>query len=312
MISEYNAFKGKKKDAVSRYFHIFDQFIPSLTSNFSEPMIPVELEDTTVFTFENLSLFPEITHFVSTRAGGVSEKNFSSLNTGFHVGDDNFRVSQNRRILANSLGIALEKFTLANQCHSANVAIVDGSGRGRGAFDKTDALPNTDGLITSVSEICLGVQVADCVPILLYDPKNRVIAALHAGWKGTIRKIASEAVSKMLRHYGSRAENIYAGLGPSNGPCCYEVGGDVCREAIKAFGTVKDIIMPAKEAGKYIFDQWKANFRLLTEAGIKPDHIEVSEICTQCRSEQFFSNRALEGVSGRFMAGIMLKKVRQH
>ena len=90
------------------------------------------------------------------------------------------------------------------------------------------------------------------------------------------------------------------------------MGEDFCREAVKAFGSVKDIVIPVREKGKYIFDQWKANFMLLTDAGIKPDHIEVSKICTQCRSEQFFSNRALEGVSGRFMAGIMLKKVRQH
>lgn len=273
-------------------------------------MIPVELNDTTVFTFENLSRFPEITHFVSTREGGISENNFASLNTGFHVGDDNFRVSQNRRILADSLGIDLGKFTFANQCHSANVAIVDSSGKGRGAYDKTDALPNTDGMMTSVPEICLGVQVADCVPILLYDPDKKVIAALHAGWKGTIRKIALEAVSKMLHHYGSKAEDIYAGLGPSNGPCCYEVSEDVYREALKAFGSVREIILPARQKGKYIFDQWKANFKLLTEAGVKPDHIETAGICSQCRNEQFFSNRALEGVSGRFMAGIMLKKVR--
>lgn len=275
-------------------------------------MIPVELNDTTVFTFENLSRFPEITHFVSTRKGGISEKNFASLNTGFHVGDDNFRVSQNRRILADSLGIDLEKFTFANQCHSANVAIVDSSGKSCGAFDKTDALPNTDGMITNVSEICLGVQVADCVPVLLYDPDNRVIASLHAGWKGAIKKIAKEAVNKMVHHYGSKAENIYAGLGPSNGPCCYEVGEDVFREALKAFGSAKDIVMPGKQKGKYFFDQWRANFRLLTEAGIKPEHIEIAEICTQCRHEEFFSNRVLEGVSGRFMVGIMLKKVRHY
>lgn len=273
-------------------------------------MEPKDLGTTTVYTFNNLSGFENLLHFVSTRAGGTSDRNFSSLNTGFHVGDNNFRVLQNRRILMDALGVDLAACTFANQCHSANVAIVNETGKGKGAMERDTAIPNTDGMVTNVPGICLAVQVADCVPVLLYDPVHRVVASLHAGWKGTLRKIVQETIAKMVRHYDTRAENIYAGLGPSNGPCCYEVGEDVYREARGSLGTLKGIVTESKKPGKYIFDQWEANVRQLKEKGVPADHIELAEICSECRHEEFFSSRKHQGVTGRFMAGIMQKKIR--
>jgi polyphenol oxidase len=266
------------------------------------------LDDISVYTFNNLSAFDNLVHFVSTRQGGISDGHFASMNIGFHIGDDNFRVLQNRRILSDAIGIDLMKFTFACQCHSTNVAIVDEHGRGKGALEKDTALVNTDGMVTNVKNICLGIQVADCVPVLLYDPVKQVIASLHAGWRGTIRKIAGEAILKMVHNYGSRAEDIYASLGPSNGPCCYEVGEDVFREARIALGSVKDIIKTSKTPGKYIFDQWEANIRQLRDAGVREENIELAGICSQCHHDEFFSSRAGNGTTGRFMAGIMLKK----
>ncbi len=273
-------------------------------------MQPQVLPNTTVYTFNNLSQFDNLLHFVSTRKGGISDRNFSTLNIGFHVGDDNFRVLQNRRILMDAVGLDLLKCTFANQCHSANVSIVNDHGRGKGALEKDSALANTDGMVTNVKNICLGVQVADCVPILLYDPVQQVIASLHAGWKGTLRKIVHETIAKMVQNYDVRAENIYAGLGPSNGPCCYEVGEDVYREARMALGSAKGIIHPAGNNGKYIFDQWGANICQLKDAGVRSDHIELAGICSQCHHDLFFSSRQYQGITGRFMAGIMLKKMR--
>ncbi len=267
-----------------------------------------EKEDITTFQFNLFSQFDNLIHFISTRQGGISDGHFSALNIGFHVGDDNFRVLQNRRILSDGVGVDLMRFTFANQCHSANVSIVSDMQRGNGAMEKESALQNTDGMVSNVKNICLAIQVADCVPILLYDPVQKVIAALHAGWRGTLKKIITEAVSKMVQNYGSKAEDIYAGLGPANGPCCYEVGEDVYREARVSLGSVKDVIKPAGNNGKYIFDQWTANVKQLRDAGLKMEHIEVSGICTQCNSDNFFSARADQGNTGRFMAGIMLKK----
>ena len=270
-----------------------------------------ECGSVTVYTFEQLAPFDNLLHFVSTRKGGSSDGNFASLNLGFHVGDNDFRVLQNRRALADAVGVDLLQFTLAQQSHSANVAIVDETGRGRGAAEYETALPNTDGMVTNAENVCLGVQVADCVPILLYDPVQRVIAALHAGWKGTLRKIALAAVNTMRHNYGSRAEDIHAGLGPSNGPCCYEVGEDVYRETLMALGPAAGVAVPAKIPGKYFFDQWKANARQLKEAGLMHDRIEVAGICSQCHHDVFYSSRAGKGITGRYMAGIMLKKQRQ-
>ncbi len=267
-----------------------------------------EKEGITTFHFGLFSPFNNISHFISTRQGGISDGHFASLNTGFHVGDDNFRVLQNRRFLSEAVGIDLMKFTFANQCHSANVAIIGDGQRGKGALEKDSALENTDGMVSNVKNICLAIQVADCVPILLYDPVQNVIAALHAGWRGTLKKIAPEVVSKMIQNYGSRAEDIYAGLGPANGPCCYEVGEDVYREARVSLVSLKDVILPGKKEGYYIFDQWTANLKQLIDAGLKREHIEVSDTCTQCHADTFFSSRADNGVTGRFMAGIMLKK----
>ena len=271
-------------------------------------MQTIEKQTTTLYCFDHLSVQPGLRHYISTRQGGSSEGNFSGLNLGFHVGDDNFKVLQNRRLLAEATGINLFNFTFANQEHTANIAIVDSRMRGRGACERETAIPNTDGMITNVEQICLSVQVADCVPILLYDPVERVIAALHAGWKGTLKRIASHAVEMMIQHYGCRAENILAGLGPSNGPCCYEVGEDVKRETLTAFGNLHGVIKPTEKPGKYIFDQWEANRMQLLDFGLKPQHIEHSGLCSQCHHQTFFSSRAHQGITGRVAAGIMLSK----
>jgi polyphenol oxidase len=265
---------------------------------------------TELYHFENLSNEKGLVHYVSSRKGGYSQNHFKGLNLGFHVGDDNYNVLQNRRLLAESLGIDLLWFTFANQDHTANIAIIDCQSRGRGAAERDTALPNVDGLITNLEKVCLNVLVADCVPILLYDPVERVIAALHAGWKGTLKRIASHGVEMMIQQYGCKAGNILAGLGPSNGPCCYEVGDDVRRETLLAFGSIQGVIRPSKNPGKFIFDQWEANRLQLLDFGLKADNIEVPEICTQCNHKKFFSSRASGGITGRIAAGIMLCKIK--
>lgn len=261
-----------------------------------------------LFHFDHLSNFNEIKHFVSSRKGGFSEGSFSRLNIGFHVGDSNFKVLQNRQKLADAVGIDLFWFTFANQTHSGNVAVIDAASRGKGATEKRTAFENTDGMVTNVERICLCVQVADCVPVLMYDPVEHVIAAVHAGWRGILKRIVPATIEKMIQQYGCRAENIYAGIGPSNGPCCYEVEEDVKRETLTSLGSINGIISPGQKPGKFIFDQWNAVKMQLTGAGVKENHIEVSGLCSQCHHDTFFSSRAGQGVTGRYAAGIMLGK----
>lgn len=269
-------------------------------------MIKTEHKRIPLYTFEVFSGQTGLKHFVSGRKGGVSEGKFASLNLGFHVGDKSFDVLQNRRILSEASGMDIFRFTFANQCHSANISIVDESLKGRGAVDMRTALPYTDGMITNIPGICLSVLVADCVPIILFDPVKRVVAALHAGWKGALRKISAHAIEKMIQTYGCRAEHILAGLGPSAGPCCYEVGPDVVRDTCRSLGATKNVIKESPNRGKYIFDQWQLNKQQLIDSGVKEQHIEVAGICTQCQSDSFFSARAHEGQTGRFSAAVML------
>ena len=248
--------------------------------------------------FENLSHIKGIRHFISTRNGGVSKPPFDTLNLSFNVSDDPKHVAVNRQILSSALGFNLELMTTAKQVHGNKVAVVTKATRGKGAIDHGSALAGIDAMVTNVPGILLMIQAADCVPLLFYDPKQKVIAATHAGWRGTILKIARNTVSSMVKRFKSDPAYIYVGIGPSIGPCCYEVGRKVIREASKDLLKIRN--------GKNYFDLWKANKSQLIEAGIPASNIEVSKICTHCSSDIFFSSRAGGGITGRFGAGIML------
>jgi len=261
-----------------------------------------------LYLFKNLSDFDNITHFVSSRKGGCSNGQFKSLNIGFNIGDDDHNVIQNRKALSEATDISFGNFTFARQCHGSNIFFVDNSLRGSSSADEESSLGNADGMITSLPDICITVKVADCVPVLLYEPDNHAAAVIHAGWKGTVNKITGKAVEKMIRFCGSKPGNIYAGIGPSIGPCCYETGNDVYREYMDKGFTGKDIMIPSKQKDKYYLNLWQANKKQLTELGVKPENIEEASICTKCNNESFFSSRASDGKTGRFAAGIMLKK----
>ncbi|HET6454111.1 MAG TPA: peptidoglycan editing factor PgeF [Armatimonadota bacterium] len=171
-------------------------------------------------------------------------------------------------------------------------AIITESDKGQGAFNYETALDATDAMITNIPGICLMVLLADCTPILLYDPMQRAVAAAHAGWKGTAKQIGRKVVEAMRDSYGCRPEDIIAGIGPSIGPCCYEVGPEV----ISQFDA--DLVHDRNH-----LDLWEGNRRQLTEAGVRS--IEVAGICTKCNHDRFFSERHTPG-TGRFGAGIML------
>jgi hypothetical protein len=256
------------------------------------------------FLFESLSHQKGILHFISTRVGGISAPPFDSLNLSFNVSDDPKNVLQNRKILAEALGIDIESVTAAKQVHDNKVAVVTSQMRGKGSKDHASALDNIDAMVTNVPGISLLIQVADCVPLLFYDPIKKVVGAAHAGWRGTVLKIAKHTVDSMVKRYRSDPAYIYVGIGPSIGPCCYEVGHEVVREVTKTLNNAKALIK-VKDGSAY-FDLWEANKDQLMEAGISSSNIEVARICTRCNSDTFFSSRADKGVTGRFGAGIML------
>ena len=266
-------------------------------------MLITKNKEIPLYRFKNLFQSKRILHFVSTRLGGVSKSPYQELNLGFHVGDDPTSVLSNRMRLMDSVGIPLNHVVTCNQTHGGNVAIIEASMRGLGANTYDSALPETDALITNQKNICLMVMLADCVPIILFDPEKCVVGVVHAGWKGTVHNVTRNTIKKMALAYGSIPENIIAGIGPSIGPAHYEVGPEVVELANSNFLNT-NVIRIGKE-GRTYFDLWKANLYQLVESGLTRKNIELAGICTFANNATFYSHRR-EKITGRFCAAISL------
>ncbi len=270
-------------------------------------MIEKKIDSLRIWFFENLLRRDEISHFVSTRVGGHSSIPCNSLNLGFNLRDNAENVLKNRSVLAEALEIPVASLTTAKQIHDCHVKIVTEKLRGKGAFDYTGAINGTDALVTNAVDICLTVLLADCVPILLYDPAKRVVGAVHAGWNGTLRFIAQKTVMVFRKHFGSSSQDILAGIGPSIGPCCFQVGPEVIRQVKDVFGTGQDYIRNKSADGRGYLDLWTANMKQLVGAGIPEENIELPKVCTCDHVDLFFSYRCEKGRTGRFGAGISLR-----
>ena len=269
-------------------------------------MLETRLQSLSIFQFQNLSKQGGIDHFVSTRVGGLSPPPYESLNLGFHVEDTPKTVLNNRERLAAHLGIPLSDFTVAKQVHSGTVTIVTERMKGYGAADLDTAVDETDAMVTDVAGLCLTVLMADCVPVLFFDPQERVVAAVHAGWRGTIKLAAQNTINTLRETFGCKPPEILAGIGPSIGPCHYEVGPEVISQVEDTFGGTEGYINDESADGKGYFNLWEANKRQIIAAGIPVQNIEVAQMCTYCNPHLFFSERQQKGRTGRFGAGIML------
>lgn len=242
--------------------------------------------------------FPEVQHGFMTRKGGVSPSPWASLNLGNTVGDQTERVQENLERVFQALGLPQETLHDVWQVHGNEVVRVVSP------RDRTNPPPKADAMITDQRSIPLLMRFADCVPILFYDPGRSVVGIAHAGWKGTLRKVAQTTVEAMHREFGSRRQDIFAGIGPSIGPDHYQIGEDVIREVQKVFPERASSLLRSGEDGVKL-DLWKANQLILEESGVK--EIEVAGICTACHLEDWYSHRAERGQTGRFGAVIALK-----
>jgi YfiH family protein len=243
---------------------------------------------------------------VTTRQGGASSGPYASLNLGLHVGDAEDHVLENRRRAAAALGADPGDFVFCVQAHGPNVEVITAEDRGRGTLTQADAIPGTDALVTRDTGVVLTVMVADCVPIVLYDPAAHVLACVHAGWRGTVARVSEAAVDTM-RSLGSRSENVIAGLGPAIPPDRYQVGDDVYQAAGDGLGaSAAQVILP-DGTGKWLFDLWTANCLVLCEAGVSADNIYVAQIPTGSGSGLFFSDREVRPC-GRFAAMARLRE----
>lgn len=260
-------------------------------------MIEQNLNNIKLLKFLNLLNEEGCVHFSSTRTGGVSRGNLSSLNLGYTVGDNPELVTKNIELLQDSIQLNSSRIVLPMQTHSCNVGIVE---------NDQNTFPNTDSLITNVPGICIAVRTADCVPILLFDPVKKVAAVIHSGWKGTIQKISQKTVEIMHQQFGSSPQDIIAGIGPSIGPKVYEVGSEVVEQFNSEFAT-NNIVVPIRNSDKGLLNLWKVNKLILQESGISEKNIEVAEMCTYSNPKLFFSARR-DGVKcGRLASGIMIK-----
>lgn len=243
-----------------------------------------------------------VNHGFSTRLGGVSKGYYSSMNISIHRGDDPEAVDENRRRIAAAIGVKPENMVYTQQTHTTNVSVVTEADRGK-------SLPETDGMITNVPEVCLVTFYADCVPLYFVDPVKKAIGLSHSGWRGTVHKMANVTIERMQKEYGCRPEDIRAAVGPSICQECYEVSEDVIDEFRKNYREEywKDLFYQ-KENGKYQLNLWKANEYNFLDAGILPEHMAISNVCTCCNPEILFSHRVTGWERGNLSAFLSLKK----
>ncbi|MBK6282237.1 MAG: peptidoglycan editing factor PgeF [Draconibacterium sp.] len=236
--------------------------------------------------------FENVVAFTSTK------QTFETKNPRF-TGDSTDIFEQNRILLAEKLMIKPDQLVFPRQTHTNCVVEVSD-------IPKTE-IRETDALVTNKTGICLCVQTADCVPILLFDPVKNVIAAVHAGWRGTVKKIAEIAVQRMEQNYGSLPENIIAAIGPSISPEIYEVGNEVVEEVKLSIPNAETSLLK-NSSGKFHLNLWEANRQVLVQNGLQNKNIEILGECSFSESEKYYSARK-EGIeTGRMVSGIMLMK----
>lgn len=262
--------------------------------------------DVTYITFP---LFEKIgvTHAFSTREGGVSEGFLGAMNLSFSRGDEEEKVMENHRRFAGAVGYEVESLVFSDQVHDTQIKTVTRKDCGKGILRELD-YKGVDGLITKDPAVTLITFYADCIPLFFCDPVQKVVAMAHSGWRGTVGRIGDKMVSCMQQEFDCKKENIYAVIGPGICRDCYEVSKDVAEAFMEAFSqTHWEKILQEKENGKYQLGLWKANEIILLEAGLLPEHIEVSGLCTSCHKELLFSHRASGGKRGS-LAGIITAK----
>lgn len=247
--------------------------------------------------FNSFNKHGEIRHAFSTRKGGKSKGYFADMNLSFKVGDEKDTVLENYRILCDAADIDVNDIVLSDQTHTANVRTVGRDDRGKGIWRGSD-IKNVDGLITNEPGVALVTHCADCCLLCFYDPKKRVIANSHAGWRGTVGEIGAVTVKKMQSDFGCSPSDIIVGIAPSICKKCYEVDTPVYNEFAKLEYLETDRIFEDKGGGKYQLDLWEANRQILVNCGIKNENIEITDICTACNSDLLHSHRATGGKRG--------------
>ena len=243
-----------------------------------------------------------VPHCFTTRFGGVSEGIFDSMNIAIKEGESEENVRQNLTILGDALGFALEDLITTRQTHSDIVRVVTRADH-RGPFHRN--YPECDGLVTNDPGVALLIYTADCTPLLFHDPVTGAVGAAHAGWKGTVKGIGARTVAAMVEAFGCDPAEIRAAIGPNIGFCHFETDADVPEALIAAFGQEAEQFI-RKSGEKYYVNLKEINALILRRAGVR--HIEISESCTVCEHDRFWSHRYTKGQRGSQGAIILCKE----
>lgn len=252
-----------------------------------------------------LSKWDFIVHAFCTRWNGVSEGHCASLNVSVREGDRSSSVRRNWEIIATAFNLRAEQFFVVNQVHGNGVLVVDHTNIGT----LKQQPHQVDAIITDLPGLAIGIKTADCVPVFVADIAKRIIGVVHAGWRGTALNIAAKTVKTFTETFSSRPQDMIAAIGPAIGPCCYEVDEDVFN-AVTMNGNWESAFTPCGEEGKWMLNLSSVNACQMIQAGIPPDNILSSDVCTSCRKDRFFSHRGEEGKTGRQANFIMLKQNR--
>lgn len=228
---------------------------------------------------------------------GISQEAYGSLNLCHYVGDNPDHVAHNRQLFCQYHNIEREMLFIPRQTHTSNIKHIQPD------ID----LEDTDGLITNIKGSCIGINTADCLPVLIYDPTHHVAATLHAGWRGLVGRIVTKGIEMMKCNFGSEASDLLCAVGPAISTEIYEVGDELKPQFAEAGFPINEIFIDRADWTKSHLDLKAAVRFELLNCGVKDENIEISDICTYQHSSKYFSARKLSINSGRIFSGIILK-----
>lgn len=263
-----------------------------------------ESDGVAYFTFPMLEQTGIVRHAFSTRLGGASKGYFGTMNFSLTRGDNRDDVLENYRRMARILEVDVSKMVLSHQTHTTNIRLITEADAGKGIWQERD-YENIDGLITNVPGLTLVTFFADCVPLYFVDPVHHAIGLSHSGWKGTVHRMGQKTIEAMGAAFNTKPEELRVCIGPSICRDCYEVSEDVAEAFGKEFGETS--ILMNKGNGKYQLDLWGANRLVLLDAGILPEHLAVTNVCTKCNPDLLYSHRVMGDKRGNLAAFLSLK-----